>query len=449
MVNQENTAGFSIYFDQIAVSPTRLARGAIVTEWEIYTPTGSLTTNTTYTGKYRRVGDTAEIEVLVSFGGTNTEGAVTVNLPSDLTIDTSKISATGGDQSFGIAKLNDATVGSFLGRVEYETTTSVQLRHFNDSGSFEVLGSTNTSTSTPFTIASGDSFLLKFSVPIQGWASSGTLNEDLGGGDVVVEGAGNGGTVITADVTDIDFTETRDTSSSWNGNQFTAPSTGNYSVSGHLFFTTGSTLRSPELYVNGSPVKRIGSNTSDNHPFEGNIFLNKGDVLSLRSGNNGGTLSNNTVLHWITITKLASGSQKFETATVAARYTSNSGQTLSGSTKLIYEDLDKDSHNSYSATGVYTVPVSGWYSISASIRYASTAWSTGDNVEIYYKVNSSDVGGSLVRVQTGNTSSIVVQFSDKKYLNNGDELEIWGVNAQNASTDTNAFYNYFSIARIK
>ena len=67
----------------------------IFTSWTDYTPTGSWSTNTTYTGKWRRVGDEMEIQVKVATTGTCTDAVLSVDIPSGYTIDANKLVETG------------------------------------------------------------------------------------------------------------------------------------------------------------------------------------------------------------------------------------------------------------------------------------------------------------------------------------------------------------------
>jgi hypothetical protein len=114
--------------------------------------------------------DTIECRVKIEFGGTNTEGTVTVNLPFGLSMDTAKILDTNSAvQTFGDGRILDTGTTAYMAKVVYSSSTAVQLRHFNDSSTFEVLSSTDTSGGSPMTIASGDIFIMNFSVPISGW----------------------------------------------------------------------------------------------------------------------------------------------------------------------------------------------------------------------------------------------------------------------------------------
>jgi hypothetical protein len=86
-----STSAFNVQFDNFKVGPSNYVFGTPITDWQSFTPTGSFTTNTTYTGQYRRVGDSIEFQAHLAFAGSPNSVSCSVNLPSGLTIDTAKI----------------------------------------------------------------------------------------------------------------------------------------------------------------------------------------------------------------------------------------------------------------------------------------------------------------------------------------------------------------------
>jgi hypothetical protein len=124
---------------------------------------------------------------------------------------------------------------------------------------------------------------------------------------VIAIGFDSASSAITAGSTNINFTETFDNTSSFDGTAFTAPETGTYYITGNLDFTA-SLRRIPELWKDtGSGyalVKRFGPDiTSSTHYFGGTEELNKGDKIVIRVDQNGGTLSSSSTAHWIHISK--------------------------------------------------------------------------------------------------------------------------------------------------
>jgi hypothetical protein len=430
-------------FDNVSVGPTKLAMGAIITDWIDFTPTGSWTTNTTYTGKWRRVGDVLEVNGNILLSGAPDSTSLHVNLPSGLTIDTDKIveNAVSG-QPVGQVAISDSGGNLFHGRcLKVNASDSyIKMYEFADSGTNEIFTVVN--QVSPITFASGDEVNFSFKVPIQGWSSNAAMSEDLGGRDVVAEGAGNGGGAITANVTDIDFTETRDTSDSFDGTIFTAPESGDYDFNGFIRFTAGVSAAIYN-YIDGVQDKRVGTAgaSSSSHEINGSVYLEKGQQLSFRS-NVGATLNNVTTDHHIHIQKLNSGKTALETETVAARYTSDSGQTVTAGSPIIYEDIDYDTHNAYNiSTGVYTVPVSGKYLVKGQMR-----GSTSNSYTIGIDIN----GTTLVRMGKSdagdNQTAQVIAIVD---VSKGDTIEITNAGGSSETLGASALDTAMDIARLK
>lgn len=135
------------------------------TEW---TPTGSWSANTTYTGVYRRNLDVFEAMVKVATSGAPTSANLTINLPTDHTIDTSKLVSTGLDMDLGSVIINDSSTTYYLGRVVYASTTTVAARNADDAAASVAFG--NVHATNPITFGAGDFVVLNFRVPILEWA---------------------------------------------------------------------------------------------------------------------------------------------------------------------------------------------------------------------------------------------------------------------------------------
>lgn len=133
----------------------------IITDWVSFTPTGGYTTNTTYTGWWRRDGDTIYVQVTMSFAGAPNNVDPNINLPTGATIDTSKMTATGANLNLGSVSYYDDSAGAvFMGWVCYETTTSVRLQSWRANNA---AGATD--RTTPITVANLDKYIIIFSVP--------------------------------------------------------------------------------------------------------------------------------------------------------------------------------------------------------------------------------------------------------------------------------------------
>ena len=128
---------------------------------------------------------------------------------------------------------------------------------------------------------------------------------------VIVRGEGNGGGAITADVTDIDFTEVEDNKSLWSGTAFVPAVTGDYIITGSVG-ATGSHQGTMQVFENGSLYKLVATNslTSSIKSFSGTIRLTAGNSYTIRSSL-GFTLANTTHSHWIQIHRLKDSKKAF------------------------------------------------------------------------------------------------------------------------------------------
>jgi hypothetical protein len=198
-VNFTNTTRVGLSSFDVAgliVGPGIQPQGAVVGDWVTYTPTGSWTTNTTYVGRKRRVGNVSEYEVSVQLAGAPTATGLLINQPTGETIDSSQVPDTGRG-IVGTAVLFDAdgaAAGRVLGEVAYNATTNSRV-NLMPTGSGSAHYMDQASATFPVTMATGDRILVSYSVPISEWAGSGTVN--LAQNDV--EYASNSSTATTGD----------------------------------------------------------------------------------------------------------------------------------------------------------------------------------------------------------------------------------------------------------
>lgn len=134
--------------------------------WESFTPTGSWSTNTTYTGVKKQIGDEEHYKIKVSLAGAPTSATLTIDIPDSGIIDITKVEADTDNTTLGQTSLLDNGTGDFAGRVRYDTTTTVQIDYLDTSAS-----PTAVTQAAPFTFASGDSIYIEFSVPLEGQSS--------------------------------------------------------------------------------------------------------------------------------------------------------------------------------------------------------------------------------------------------------------------------------------
>jgi hypothetical protein len=130
-----------------------------------FTPTGSWTSNTTYTGFWKRIGDSAQVRVRLTLSGAPTSTSLTAVLgPTGLTFDTSKMPTLSADGALGWASIfrgGDKALGS----IQYAGSgTGVDVYYdFGDGTAARV------TQAAPGTFASGDFIWFEYILPISGW----------------------------------------------------------------------------------------------------------------------------------------------------------------------------------------------------------------------------------------------------------------------------------------
>ena len=386
------------------------------------------------------------VRMRLGLSGAPNATALTVNIPDGLSVDDTKIPQNAAFPVLGSASFYNVT-NTYIGKVlkNPANATSLLIFYLNDLSSEERVVAVN--QAAPFTFANNHEVYIEFAVPIVGWDSNAVTSEEFSGTEVIVEAETNAATAVTANVTDIPFTtEIRDTAAAWDGSQFTAPEKGEYYIHGSIFLSSA-IVGSIDAYVNGTRVRRIGrfASSTTNEGFGGAFTLVKGDTLSVRIDQSA-TLNNSSVFpHWIHIQKLATGKQILETESIACRYTSDSGQTVSsGGGTYVFEDLDYDTHAAYnSSTGVYTVVNGGRYFIHSAVR-------SGNNetlFELSIAVNGTVQSSALTRA--GSATTIAAKVTDILDLDRGDTIEIVNNQGANKTLNTNSVENYLAISRIK
>lgn len=135
--------------------------------WVAFTPTGTWTTNCTYTGFKRQVGENMEYQIKVSIAGgaPGVGGALSINIPD--TMDTSKMV----DIEYflrGQALLNDSSSTYYYGSLGYNTTTSFYVLKYLVSGSNLVTSVVTDTSPFSFGVAGTDEINITMSVPVVG-----------------------------------------------------------------------------------------------------------------------------------------------------------------------------------------------------------------------------------------------------------------------------------------
>lgn len=464
-----NASAATYDFDNFIVGPQVLLYGAPVTDLTSFTPTGSWTTNVTYTGRWRRVGDMMEVYGEVAFTGDSDSTTLTFNLPSGYTIDTAKLTSTNSQKPLGEVTIFDATDVTFSGQLWYSTTTAVSARYINNSdgaarGTFQATV-TGASTDPIAAYASGDRIQYKFTVPIVGWGSNVIMSQDA---DTRVVAARAVLTTAQAGITNkvIPFNSvTYDTHGAMStSGRYTCPLPGFYRVQGRAYLSAldGASSANLQVYKNGSTYnsQHFGSREptgSANTMCTINDLVQcvAGDYLEIFvTGDASFDIDSGGARTGWSVERLTGPSVIGVSETIACRYTNSAGSTLTKSSNNLvpYATKDYDTHGAW-ATDTFTAPAAGTYSVCAVVTIATGAtWASGDNLGIYIDKNGSAHSAyQTMFFGTYSAKPVTIITADVR-LNAGDTLKVYcnpnKAAAGNVTMDAVAVNNYVAIKRI-
>jgi hypothetical protein len=303
VVTGTGTSTWDLDIDNVYFGPDVTVPGVIVTDWETCTVTGSWIANTTYTARCKRQGDNLLVRgTLTISGGAPTSANLSINLPSGYSIQTSKLPSTNNTYTFlGNAKIREDGVGTADGFAVYNDSTSVNILYLKLTSTDDSDGYGAVTATVPGSFNTGDAVYFDFTVPVTQFANQSavlsTTQVDLS--TLYVRGSGNGGTVLTADTTNIDFTEVTDPNGVWSGTVLTVPATGDYLFVGTVVFNAGFS-GNVNAYVNGTFRDNAGYGSGDTRvKLNAVIRANTGDTISFRADSNS-TLTNSSV-HNLTV----------------------------------------------------------------------------------------------------------------------------------------------------
>lgn len=461
-VSTTKATAYNFKIDNVKVGPTNLAFGAIVTDWESYVPTLGLGTNvSTNEARYRRVGSNIEIEGYIVWSGAGAGSNFSIFLPDGLSVDTSLVANGAGGAQYGLATWNDSGTAFKTLNIRRPNTTSF---------SFWEIGVSPANVWDGTQAASGDSLSYQASLPIAGWSSNAQMSEDLGGREVVFS-ATQAKTISIADNSlilytfDGSATIMEDTTNGFDpaNSEWIVPETGYYDLNGRAVFSAiGATDRNfgAAFFVNGVNIygTTISRGTSNNGGSANQSIvaykLIKGDIVDFRVYQNdvSAATSHNVTSATISIAKRSSPQTMLETETVAASYSSNSGQAIPAATSTIvlFEDIEVDTHNAYNtSTGVYTVPVSGIYLIQAKVGAGNESFTANNVMDVRIYINGVRESIGVREFETSTNFTETVETHIVAPLVKGDLVrgEAFFTTAGNLNTDGG--YNKLSIQRIK
>jgi len=464
-VASTNASAYTLNFDNVVVGPQSVVKGPIVTDWVSFTPTGGFSTNSTYTGKYRRVGDNLEVSAKIAFSGAPNSTDCTFNLPSGLSIDSNKVlSTTPQSANFGTGNIFDTSAGfNYVAQVTYHSSTAIRLRGGN--------GSSNVSDTSPITFANGDTIEVIFRVPISGWSSNQVLSQDNGQRVVSFSArrSSSDQSITTATETKVQFNSVSfDSTNSFSTStyRFTAPENGFYFLSAtcQINNSTQDTLNSIRIKKNGTTDLVVKNEDKAYASFYASANAVdqaiKGDYYEVYMLSNDTSYEVvNSVSSFFSGFKIQSAQQIAASEVIACSYETNAGQAVANNTVTLvtYEDKSFDTHNIYNtSTGEGTVPVSGKYTLSASVYYdGSTDWAVGESANIRLEIDrgsgfNTEAGVELFPPTASSAVGLSIGANKVFDLVKGNKFRIrtYQVSGNSRNLIAVAAFNYMSFARV-
>jgi len=467
-VTTTTATAYTIRFDDFNFGPQAKLYGSPITDWVSYTPTGNLSTNVTYYGKWRKVGDSMQIEGMISFSGANTQGVANITLPNSANLDATKFSPVAtGRAVFGSARIYDSSTDqSYDAVVTHDTATSIRFSR----GDTTAGSATDTSSNRPITFASGDSIAFNAIVPILGWSSSLVMSSDADTRVVSLSayrGTSNL-TVTAATPLEVIFNFINTNGDTHGGytkatGRYIAKVPGWYRFSSNLAWGMGGTAASSiKAYAKkngtGSAIGYVEytdltSNKNYGVVTSGKIHLNAGDYISIWAE----CASQNTTLLFsnlgitFELERISGPAQIAASESISASYSSNASQSInSASTTIIdFEDKQWDSHNAVTtgASWKFTAPISGIYSVSAIVAFSSLAWTAGHVLDLYLFKNGSNFKGfDIMRVEGSMTDVMARQGTRTVRLLAGQYIDVRLYHSRGSASTLNGSAEYVNIS---
>lgn len=401
-------SAFVVKFGNFSVGPTQKGASCAITQlWTDYTPiitaaSGALTNYTLSETQWMRDGENVYLKGKLAFtGAVGTWNSPYVPLPSGLNlINPSQIAPIVSEVS-----LIDTGVQTYAAKLATVSGASSYLSMYIFGGASSASGSIT--NAIPFSWGSGD--IIKWEtgpIKIAEWVGSSTTIASQPGinSEVMLQAGSNSNQAVTANVTDIIFSNTiKDTTGSWNGTTtYKVPVNGDYIFCFCAYLSSGGA--GINVYKNGaSDVGVAQLATVRSYASRVVVGLKAGDLITFRA-DSAVTIGSGS---FFSIQKLANPQQIAASAKVACSYSSTTATSVAntGVTVIPFPSKEEDTHNAYNtSTGIWTCPAPGTYSIKVQIAFNSAAYAASNyaDIQIFKNGNYCRAGG-VTYVQAAGT----------------------------------------------
>ncbi|TGN09978.1 hypothetical protein [Leptospira bandrabouensis] len=362
----------SLFFKNVKIWNQEKNYGAIITDWQTYTPvTQGLGTISNSSLRWRRVGTNLEIRGNFRTGTVNTD-ELRIGLPNGYVIET-PITASADVEVCGYMSRDASTILSNMAVLSKNGQNYLTVGFIGS----DVNRNPMASVTGNGALGSSEDISLYASVPITGWGGTVQLSSQVGDGrSVVARYSTLSGTTALSGSTLVYVNKQFDSHNGYNTSTgvYTIPESGVYLIQCADYFTASG--NGIDIYVNGVIYRKYasyGTSAYSNNSVD-LISCNSGDQITCRVAS--GTLSTNggTPVQFFSIAKLNSGNQAFaREESVGCEAYCATNRTIDSSTNLRWDTVTKDTHGAMNTTtGVYTAPQNGWYSLTGYIQPTSS-----------------------------------------------------------------------------
>jgi hypothetical protein len=319
-------------------------------------------------------------------------------------------------------------------------------------------------SSIPMTWQAGDYITVTFEgLPIQGWDSNSTLANQYTNADLFAQATMSGAWTSTALTTyqKINFdTVVKDNSGMFNAStsEMEILESGDYLAEVGIIANTLADQKRAfiDVYVNAVRTKRLAGHLQGAalvSYITGSAIvpdLVKGDLVTLylwQDDSASETFGSASSIdnHFSMKLLRPKSNSVFKSDKTFMRVSSNNGQTVTNGSKIIYEDIEDDTHGIYdNTTGIATISKGDFYAISSKSRETSgiTVINSifGGGTQIDLEMEPSEGGASPANTSCGCYTEV--------WLNKGDQVYIQNDTGASITLSTNSYENHFEIRGI-
>jgi len=445
------TGAISLTLDGFYLGPQTAPIGAVVTDWQSYTPTVTgLGAITLTDAQWRRVGANIQIRGRATTG-TCTAVNVVWGFPNGLTSAASIVSVSQAGapmtNNFGSATLVIPIVQAS------QTGFNFGVQNAAAAGYTVVTGTGGFTNAQPFAFQA--------ECPIAGWSSNVQMSSDTDTRVVAMRAtpstAVSMGTLSSTYSTITWNTVGQDTHGAYNATTgiYTIPVTGYYDIAAAFVIgsasatnnqtfisiynaTTTTTLQEAQYVTTASTSVALAVPIAASA-----LYFTAGTQIAIQAKSNATSPTYGIVFleNYFSISRRSGPATIAATESVNGRYYASSSSVSGTYATVTYSTRTRDSHNAY-ASGTLTIPVSGFYQFNVGIVMSSGSGNYG--LSIYQNGNQITQQYQIVSSTSG-----YVQIADAFPCNAGDLITVKALSGGSSPTiAASNFSNYFSWARV-